>query len=133
MRHTTLVTCLITLAIAACVPGSPIYFGPPAVSLEGDVVSFEDRQPLPRTEVCVFGTDTLCVAADENGQFKAATKVEMLLEGGVLTVRFRAPGRQVAVARIESVQAGVVTRVDCAVSNRFSVSSGPVACLPVHR
>jgi len=133
MRHTTLVTCLITLAVAACVPGSPIYLGPPAVSLEGDVVSFEDRQPLPRAEVCVFGTDTLCVAADENGHFKAATKVEMLLEGGVLTVRFRAPGRQVAVARIDSVQVGVVTRVDCAVSNRFSVSSGPAACLPVHR
>ncbi len=133
MRHTTLVTCLITLAAAACVPGSPIYLGPPAVSLEGDVVSFEDRQPLPRAEVCVFGTDTLCVAADENGHFKAATRVEMLLEGGVLTVRFRAPGRQVAVARIDSVQVGVVTRVDCAVSNRFSVSSGPAACLPVHR
>ena len=133
MRHTTLATCLATLAVAACVPGSPIYLGPPAVSLEGDVVSFEDRQPLPRTEVCVFGTDTLCVAADENGHFKTATKAEMLLEGGALTVRFRAAGRQAAVAQLDSVQTGVTTRVDCAVSSRFSVSSGPVACLPIHR
>jgi hypothetical protein len=121
------------VALAACVPGSPVYFGPPLVILEGDVQVFEDRRPIPGAEVCVFGTDTLCVAADQHGAYRAEMREGMLLEGASVSVRFRAPGLPTALTELEGLEPGEVMRVDCAITNRFTLSNRPVSCLPVER
>jgi hypothetical protein len=93
-------------------------------------MSFEDRQPIPQAEVCVFGADTLCVATDQKGEYLAQARSSVLLEGGRLTVRFRGQGFPTAVAELVDVAPGG-TRVDCGVSNRVTLSARPVACLPI--
>jgi len=121
------------LALAACTPGGPIYFGPPRIVLEGEIQVFEEQRPIPNAEVCVFGTDTLCVASDQQGIYRAGMSEGMLLEGASLTVRFRAQGLPTALAELEGLVAGDITRVDCAISNRLTLSERPVTCLPVQR
>ena len=132
MRRSLILLALGT-AITACVPGSPVYFGPPIVILVGEVQLFEERQPIPNAEVCVFGTDTLCVASDQNGSYRAEMREAFLLEGKSLTVRFRAPGLPSALAELHDVETGDPTRLDCAISSRFTLSNRPVACLPIQR
>ena len=124
---------LLAIAAAACSPTGPLYIGPPRVVLEGTVEVFEERRAIPNAEVCVFGTDTLCVATDQNGTYQAGMSQGMLLEGASLTVRFRAQGLPTALAELEGVETGEVTQVDCAISNRFTLSNRPVTCLPVQR
>ncbi len=133
MRRPALIALAAAAAAVACVPGGPIYVGPPVVTLQGLVFSFEDQRPLPGAEVCVFGTDTLCVASDENGEFKAQLREIMLLEGQALTLRFRPQGRPPAFAALTDVETGEVTRVDCGVSSRLTLSAEPAACLPLQR
>ena len=117
---------------AACVPSGPIYLGPPVVILEGDVLALETRAPLADAEVCVFGADTLCVATDAKGKYRAAFFEEVLLEGGALTVRFRPRGYPTAIAQLDSLLPGRdATRVDCAISQRVTVSREPATCLPI--
>jgi len=132
MRHLVL-TLALAATITACVPGSPVYFGPPLVILVGDVQLFEERQPVPMAEVCVFGTDTLCVASDQHGAYRAEMREEMLLEGRSLTVRFRVQGLPSALAELRDLETGDPTRVDCAISTRLTLSDRPVACLPIQR
>lgn len=118
--------------LAACVPGGPIYVGPPVVTLEGEVLAFESRTPLPRTEVCVFGADTLCVAADDEGFYRAAFDERMLLDSGSVTVRFRPSGYPVAVVHLDSLAASrTATRVNCAISQQVTLNREPTACLPL--
>lgn len=118
--------------LAACVPSSPIYLGPPAVVLEGHVVALETREPLADAEVCVFGADTLCVATDAKGKYRAAFFEEVLLEGGTLTVRFRPAGYPTTVARLDSLLPGRdAVRVDCAISQRMTVGREPATCRPI--
>jgi hypothetical protein len=118
--------------LAACVPGGPIYVGPDVVTLEGQVLAFESRAPLPRTEVCVFGTDTLCVAANKEGVYRAAFFEQMLLEGGSVSVRFRPSGYPTAIVHLDSLAAGKnAVRVDCAISQRVTLSRDETACLPL--
>jgi hypothetical protein len=130
----TFLTATIAVAglLAACVPSGPIYLGPPAVILEGSVVALETRAPLANAEVCVFGADTLCVAADAKGEYRAAFYEEVLLEGGAVTVRFRPAGFPTAIAQLDSLLPGrAAIRVDCAISQRVTVSREPTACLPI--
>ena len=118
--------------LAACVPGGPIYVGPPVVTLEGEVLAFESRTPLPRTEVCVFGADTLCVAADDEGFYRAAFDERMLLDSGSVTVRFRPSGYPVAVVHLDSLAASrTATKVNCAISQQVTLNREPTACLPL--
>jgi hypothetical protein len=103
------------------------------VLLNGNVQVFEEQRVLPNAEVCVFGTDTLCVATDQSGDYTAGMTAGMLLEGSALTVRFRAQGLPTAIAALEGVVPGEPLQVDCAISNRFTLSNRPVTCLPVQR
>jgi hypothetical protein len=132
MRTPLTIGVALTALLAACVPSSPIYLGPPAVILEGTVVALETRAPLASTEVCVFGSDTLCVAADAQGNYRAAFFEQVLLEGGAVTVRFRPSGFPTAIARLDSLVPGrAAIRVDCAISERVTLSREPTACLPL--
>lgn len=131
MRLRTLLFGIASAVLTACVPGSPIYFGPPLVTLSGTVMVFETRAPAARAEVCVFGTDTLCVASQQDGTYQTEMRSDMLLEGNALTVRFRITGLPTALAELNDVQVGEVTRVDCGISNRMTLSTEPVACLPI--
>lgn len=116
---------------SACVPGGPIYVGPPVVTLSGTVVSFEDRSPLPQTEVCVFGTDTLCVASDDDGHYRAAFEPTMLREGGVLDVRFRKTGYPTALLHLTDITTGRWDETHCAISSRVTLTRQPVECRPL--
>lgn len=132
MRTSQMTVLAVAGCLAACVPSSPIYLGPPAVILEGTVVALETRAPLADTEVCVFGADTLCVAANAKGEYRAAFFEEVLLEGGAVTVRFRPAGYPLAVAQLDSLLPGRdAIRVDCAISQRVTVSREATACLPI--
>jgi hypothetical protein len=118
-----------TLVAAACVPGGPIYVGPPAVKLEGQVYVVEEQRPLPNAEVCAFGADTVCVATDTQGHFRVEFRSTILLQGGALTLRFRTSGLPPAVAELHNVTPGEMTRVDCGISNRLTLSTEPATCL----
>jgi hypothetical protein len=120
-------------ATEACTPSSRVYVGPPRVLLRGIVQVFEQQQALPNAEVCVFGTDTLCVRTDQSGTYQAGMAQEMLLEGNSLVVRFRAQGLPTAVAEIEDIVVGETTELNCGISNRFTASTQPRACLPVQQ
>jgi len=133
MRRPALIAFAAAAAALACVPGGPIYLGPPLVTLQGLVFSFEDKRPLPDAEVCVFGTDTLCLASDQFGEYKAQVRDMMLLEGQALTVRFRPQGYPPAFAELSNLEPGEVTRVDCGISSRLTLSAEPATCFPLER
>jgi hypothetical protein len=114
--------------VTACVPGGPIYVGPPVVTLSGNVVSVEDRSPLAQAEVCVFGSDTLCVAADGEGHYRVAFDSVMLRDGGVLDVRFRAAGYPTAMLHLANVTTGKWDETHCAISSRVTLTRQPVEC-----
>jgi hypothetical protein len=124
---------IVVAFLQACVPGSPVYFGPPVVTLEGDVAVFETGQALPGTEVCVFGADTLCLPADAKGHYWAQFREQTLLEDGAVTVRFRPPGLPAAIAELRDLVAGQKTTLDCAISDRVTLAGGPLACRPIQR
>ncbi|NIM51155.1 MAG: hypothetical protein GTN62_14540 [Gemmatimonadales bacterium] len=130
MRYPPVLAFAASLLASACVPGGPIYLGPPLVTLEGQVYSFEERVPLPGTEVCVFGADTVCVESDREGRFKVQLKESQVGTESSVTVRFRTPGLQPAIAEVKELTPGQATTVNCAISNRFTVSRRPNACLP---
>ncbi len=130
MRWSIVMTAGIFGGAVACVPGSPIYVGPPLVTLEGHVYVFEWRAPIPYAEVCVFGADTLCVEADRNGQYRAEMRRSMLLEGGAVTVRFRIQRLAPAYTTLHGLEPGEKTTVNCAISNRLTLSNAPMECLP---
>ena len=73
----------------------------------------------------------MCVSTDQSGAYHAGMASGVLLEGNSLTVRFRAQGLPTALAELEDIVLGEPQTVDCAISNRFTVSTRPVACLPV--
>lgn len=118
-------------AASACVPGGPIYVGPPVVTLSGNVMSFEGMTPLPQAEVCAFGTDTLCVATDDGGHYRMAFDPVMLLEGGVLDVRFRTAGYPTAMLHLSRLTTGKWDETDCAISSRVTLTRQPVECRPI--
>lgn len=130
MRRSRLATLAAVAALAACVPGSPIYFGPPIITIEGTVFAFETQEPIPNAEVCAFGADTTCVQADRTGRYRLALAVEHVDERGELTLRFRIGGIRPAVTTVEHLEPGTVTAVSCAISTRMSLSREPTACLP---
>jgi hypothetical protein len=117
-------------ALAACVPGGPIYFGAPIVNLQGAVYSIEDRAPLAGAEVCVFGADTVCIAADQDGRYAGYVRDRQLLEGGHVRVRFRIAGLRPAFADLDSLVPGDQVTLDCAISTRMTLGTDPVPCLP---
>lgn len=131
MRWIVLVTGV--AVFPACVPGNPVYFGPPVVTLEGDVAVFETGQPLPETEVCVFGADTVCLKADSKGHYWTQIREQTLLEHGAVTVRFRAPGLPLAVAELRDLTPGQKSTADCAISDRVTLAGGPLPCRPIQR
>lgn len=118
--------------LAACTPGSPVYFGPPIVTLEGQAVGLESGEPLAYTEVCVFSSDTLCIAADKNGKYRAAVLVSNLLEGGRADVRFRASGYPTAILELADLSEGKYSDAHCRISARVTLTRQPVACVPLH-
>ena len=80
---------------------------------------------------CVFGSDTLCIAADDNGHYRAAFEPTMLLEGGVVNVRFRQAGYATAMLHLTGITTGTYADSHCAITSRVTLSRDPVACLPI--
>ncbi|MGD2135077.1 MAG: carboxypeptidase-like regulatory domain-containing protein [Gemmatimonadales bacterium] len=118
-----------TAVLVACVPGSPIYLGPPIVTLEGHVFAFETLAPIPDAEICVFSADTTCIASDQDGHYRVHLPEPQLLEGGRCMLRFRAPGRRTHISELADLQAGTTLTVDCGISNRVAMAGGPATCL----
>lgn len=121
---------LAALGAAACVPGGPIYVGPPVATIEGHVYTYELQTPAAGAEVCVFGTDTLCLEADRSGSYRAQLRDRQIPADGTVRVRFRLAGLAPAVARLDSVLPGERRQLDCAISNRLTLSTEPADCLP---
>lgn len=119
----------LTVCVAACTPGSPVYFGPPILTLQGTVSALETGAPLAHAEVCVFASDTLCVGADNNGHYSAALLVSELLEGGRADVRFRASGYPTAILQLSDLAEGKREDTNCIISTRVTLSRQPVACI----
>jgi len=94
------------------------------------VFFYESQTPVIYPEVCLFGTDTLCIRGDRDGRFRAQL-TERQVETGTIVVRFRAEGLQPATADVANVTTGERFVVNCAISDRVSLSSGPVPCLPI--
>ncbi len=114
-------------AVAGCVPGSPIYFGPPLSTLEGRIYDAERATPLARAEVCIFGADTLCLRSTEDGGYKFQVFEQ------IVSMRFRGSGFSTAmIERVQLVTDSIVV-VDCALTSRLVVSDRPIACLPIPR
>ncbi len=115
--------------MAACAPGSPVYFGPPIVTLGGRVADLETAQPLAYVEVCVFTSDTLCIQADKGGSYRVAFLVSNLLEGGRADVRFRGAGYPTAHLELADLVEGTYPDTHCLISRRVTLSRAPVTCL----
>ena len=127
-----LATALAALAIAACVPGGPVYIGvSDTVTFEGEIYVFEERTPAPQAEACLFGADTLCVRADSRGHYWMSTYGSMVLEDSTVTLRFRIAGLQPAYSILTSLTGDEKRVVNCAISNRVTLSNEPRACLPI--
>lgn len=131
MRARTVVLTTVGAGLLACVPGSPIYVGPPLATFQGRVVVLETAQTASEAEVCVFAADTLCLPTDRDGNYKVQLREGQLLEGGRCTLRFRVPGLRTHIAELTDVQVGTSITVDCGISNRVSLSSGPSACVDI--
>lgn len=116
-------------ALLACVPGGPIYIGPPVLTLRGHVFTFETREPIANAEVCAFSADTLCLATDRNGNYRVQLLERQLLEGGRCTLRFRAPGFRTHVSELSDLVVDSSLTVDCGITNRVSPAGGPATCL----
>jgi hypothetical protein len=120
------------LAFAACVPGSPVYIGrADTVTFEGKVHVFEQRVPVPQAEVCLFGTDTLCVRADNNGHYWMSTYGSMVMDDSTVVLRFRMDGMQPAYSTQIGMRGDEKRVVNCAISNRVTLSNQPRACLTI--
>ena len=119
----------VAILLAACTPGSPVYFGPPIVTLEGQASGLETGEPLAFAEVCVFTADTLCVAADNHGKYRAAVLISNLLEGGRADVRFRASGYPTAILALADLTEGKYAEAHCRISDRVTLTNQPVACI----
>ena len=127
-----LASVLAALACAACVPGSPVYIGTAdTVTFEGEVYVFEERVPVPHAEVCLFGTDTLCVRADSKGHYWMSTYGSMVMDDSTVVLRFRIDGVQPAYSTQVGMTDDETRVVSCAISNRVTLSSQPRACLPI--
>ena len=127
-----LASTLAALAFAACVPGSPVYIGKAdTVTFEGEVYAFEDRVPVPQAEVCLFGTDTLCVRADNKGHYWMSTYGSMVMDDSTVVLRFRIQGGQPAYSTQVGMTDDEKREVSCAISNRVTLSNQPRACLPI--
>ena len=125
----TLTVAAAGLVICACVPGGPIYLGPPVVTLRGTVYSTESGAPIPRAEVCVFGADTTCIAGERDGTYRAQIKESQLLHGAV-QVRFRVSGLRPAIASLDSLTPGDKVTLHCSISTRMSLGTDPIPCGP---
>ncbi len=111
-------------AAGACVPGSPIYIGPPLSTLRGHVYDAERAAPLASAEVCIFGEDTTCLRSAEDGAYRFQVFAQMV------SVRFRRTGYSTAMVDSIRLITDSVVVVDCALTNRFVLSTRPITCLP---
>jgi hypothetical protein len=127
-----LASTLATLVIVACVPGSPVYIGrADTVTFEGEIYMFEERVPAPQAEACLFGTDTLCVRANDDGHYWMSTYASVKLADSSVVLRFRIAGGQPAYSTQTGVADDEKRVVNCALSNRVTMSNQPRACLPI--
>lgn len=107
----------------SCVPGGPIYFGEPVSTIRGTVFSLEDGATLARAEVCVFGSDTTCVRADDQGVYMVAWEYDEKVN-----IRFRITGVRPAMVEALEVVQGEIHAVDCRLSTRLSLATTPGSC-----
>jgi len=120
------------LAFAACVPGSPVYIGrADTVTFEGDIYVFEEKVPAPQAEACLFGTDTLCVRANNDGHYWMSTYGSVVMDDSTVVLRFRIEGGQPAYSTLVGLTRKEAREVNCAISNRVTLSNEPRACLPI--
>ena len=127
-----LASALAALAFAACVPGGPVYIGvSDTVTFEGVVYVFEERVPIPQAEVCLFGTDTLCVRADDKGHYWMSTYGSMVMDDSTVVLRFRIDGVQPAYSTQVGMTDDEKRMVNCAISNRMTLSNQRRTCLPI--
>ncbi len=127
-----LASAMAALAFAACVPGSPVYIGrADTVTFEGKIYVFEERIPAPQAEACLFGTDTLCVRADDDGHYWMSTYGSMVMDDSTVVLRFRIGGVPPAYTTLVGLTDDEKRVVNCAISNRVTLSNQPRACLPI--
>ncbi len=127
-----LASAMAALAFAACVPGSPVYIGrADTVTFEGKIYIFEDRTPAPQAEACLFGTDTLCVRANDDGHYWMSTYGSVVMDDSTVVLRFRMDGMQPAYSTQIGMRGDEKRVVNCAISNRVTLSNQPRACLTI--
>lgn len=118
----------LALALAASVTAAGcvlLGFGPPSGIVEGWVYQVETQSPLPRSEVCAFGIDTICVRADREGHYR------MRLAEQTVVMRFRFGSLPLAASDSTRIVAGGRLTVSCALVNRMVLSDHPLPCQPV--
>lgn len=120
------------LALALCTAGlltgcAFLGFGPPTGIVEGWVQQAPSFAPAARAEVCVYGADTVCVRADQNGHYRVR------LTEQTVWLRFRLGNQHPHRTEPFPVIVGGRVEVSCAIADRLVVSPDPVPCLPARR
>jgi hypothetical protein len=111
----------LSMALAGC---ALLGFGPPTGIVEGSVFTAEAGTPIPHAEVCVFGADTVCVRANNEGRYRVRIPEQTVV------VRFRSGQLTPAASDSLHVAAAGRYRVDCGISGRLVISDRPLPCQP---
>ncbi|MFQ5551726.1 MAG: carboxypeptidase-like regulatory domain-containing protein [Gemmatimonadales bacterium] len=109
--------------LAGCMPGTLIYLGPEFATVRGAVFSLEGHTPLPGAEVCLYGSDTTCVRANDNGEYRI-----FLAREETVTLRYRVAGARPAVIMGIHLTPPEVVILNCTLSTRLTLSTEPGAC-----
>jgi hypothetical protein len=110
-------------ALAACVPGSPVYFGSGFSTVSGTLFALEDMTPIASAEVCFFGSDTTCVRTEPDGTYEAfVTEVEPV------EIRFRLTGARPAIISDLLLMPEEAYLIDCVMSTLMTLSTEPGSC-----
>ena len=97
-------------------------FGPPTGIVEGNVYLVESGEPIPYAEVCVFGMDTTCVRADDQGRYRVR------LAEQTVVLRFRSGQMTPAASDTLRVTPPGRIQVNCGISERLVISDRPLPC-----
>jgi hypothetical protein len=112
----------LSIALSGC---ALLGFGPPTGLVEGDVFLVESGEPIPHAEVCVFGMDTTCVRANEQGHY------QVRLPEQTISLRFRSGQLTPAASDTLRVTPPGRYQVDCGISGRLVISDRPLRCQPL--
>jgi hypothetical protein len=127
MRLPKILIILAVPALAACVPGSPIYIGAGFANIRGTLFALEDMQPIPGAEVCIFGSDTTCVRTGPDGNYRTTPT-----KPGIVTIRFRLTGARPAAIEGFEIFLNQDYQIDCVMSTRMTLSTETGSCREDH-